>query len=148
MLQLRIVSVVYWSGFLATDPEVRVRFPGLPDFLRSNGSGTGSAQPREYNWGATWKKKERLRSRKTRLWSWGVRCADYTTHLYPQKLALTLPRSGGLSVGIVRSPTRATELLVYVTYMKSVYCQCLPSVRLTGISRETNLIKSSVIYAP
>jgi hypothetical protein len=26
-----------------------VRFPALPDFLRSNGSGTGSTQPREYN---------------------------------------------------------------------------------------------------
>jgi hypothetical protein len=29
--------------------EVRVRFPVLPDFLRSSGSGTGSTQPREYN---------------------------------------------------------------------------------------------------
>jgi hypothetical protein len=29
------------------------RFPALPDFLRSSGSGTG---PREYNGGATWKK--------------------------------------------------------------------------------------------
>jgi hypothetical protein len=28
----------------------------LPDFLRSGRSGTGSTQPREYNWGATWKK--------------------------------------------------------------------------------------------
>jgi hypothetical protein len=45
------------SEFLATDPEVRVRFPALPDFLRSSGSGTGSTQPREYNWGAVWKKK-------------------------------------------------------------------------------------------
>jgi hypothetical protein len=26
--------VVYWSGFLATDPEARVRFPALPDFLK------------------------------------------------------------------------------------------------------------------
>jgi hypothetical protein len=34
----------------------RVRFPALPDFLRSSGSGTGSTHPREYNWGATWKK--------------------------------------------------------------------------------------------
>jgi hypothetical protein len=42
-------SVVYWSEFLPTDPEVRVRFPALPDFLRSSGSGTGSNQPREYN---------------------------------------------------------------------------------------------------
>jgi hypothetical protein len=41
------------SEFLATDSEVRVRFPALPDFLRSNGSGKGSTQPHEYNWGAT-----------------------------------------------------------------------------------------------
>jgi hypothetical protein len=51
-------SVVWWSEFLATDPEARVRFPALPDFLgkkkeHSSGSGTGSTQPREYNWGAT-----------------------------------------------------------------------------------------------
>jgi hypothetical protein len=26
-------SVVWWSEFLATDPEARVRFPALPDFL-------------------------------------------------------------------------------------------------------------------
>jgi hypothetical protein len=42
---------------LATDPEVRVRFPALPDFLRSNGSGTVSTQPREYNLGAALKRK-------------------------------------------------------------------------------------------
>jgi hypothetical protein len=41
---------------VATDPEVRVRFPTLPDFLRSSGSGTGSTRPREYNRGSTWKK--------------------------------------------------------------------------------------------
>jgi hypothetical protein len=40
-----------------TDGGKVVRFPALPDFLRSNGSGTGSTLPREYIWGATWKKK-------------------------------------------------------------------------------------------
>jgi hypothetical protein len=47
-----------WSSdqFLATDPEVQVWFPALPDVLRSSGSGTESTQPREYTWGATWKK--------------------------------------------------------------------------------------------
>jgi hypothetical protein len=39
--------------FLATDPEARVQFPALPE-KKSSGSGTGSTQPREYNWGATW----------------------------------------------------------------------------------------------
>jgi hypothetical protein len=33
----------------ATDPEVRVRFRALPDFLRSSGSGMGPTQPRENN---------------------------------------------------------------------------------------------------
>jgi hypothetical protein len=33
----------------------QVRFPALPDFLRSSGSWTGSTQPREDNLGATWK---------------------------------------------------------------------------------------------
>jgi hypothetical protein len=36
-------------GLVATDPEVPVRFPALPDFVRSSGSGTESTQPREYN---------------------------------------------------------------------------------------------------
>jgi hypothetical protein len=48
--------VVWWSEFLATDPEVRVRFPALPHSLRSRGSGTGSTQHRVYNRGATFKK--------------------------------------------------------------------------------------------
>jgi hypothetical protein len=42
-------SVGQWSEFLATDPDVRIRFPALPDFLRSSGSGTGFTQPGEYN---------------------------------------------------------------------------------------------------
>jgi hypothetical protein len=35
----------------------KVRFPALPNFLKSSGSGTGSTQPCEYNWGATWMEK-------------------------------------------------------------------------------------------
>jgi hypothetical protein len=50
-------SVVLWSELLATDPEVQVRFLGLPDFPRSSGSGKGSTQPLEYNCGVTRKKK-------------------------------------------------------------------------------------------
>jgi hypothetical protein len=36
---------------------------------------------------------------------------DHATPLYSQKLALTSPTGGGRSVGIVRSRTKATELV-------------------------------------
>jgi hypothetical protein len=42
------ITITYIIIF-STDLEVRVRFPTLPDFLRSRGSGTGFTQPREYN---------------------------------------------------------------------------------------------------
>jgi hypothetical protein len=44
--------------------------------------------------------------------------ADYPTHLYPQKLALTSPTSSSRSVGVVRSLTQATEFffVLYVRY--------------------------------
>jgi hypothetical protein len=45
------------SSVLEKIQRSRVRFPALPDFLRSKGSGTGSPQARENNWGATWMKK-------------------------------------------------------------------------------------------
>jgi hypothetical protein len=41
----------------------------------------------------------------------GIRCADHATPLYPLKLALTSPTSGGRSVGIVRLQTKATEFV-------------------------------------
>jgi hypothetical protein len=34
--------------------------------------------------------------------------------IYPQELALTSPTSGGRSIGIVHSPTKATELLLRI----------------------------------
>jgi hypothetical protein len=44
----------------------------------------------------------------------GIRSANHVTPLYPQKLTLTSPTAGGLSVGMVRSRTKATEFsLVY-----------------------------------
>jgi hypothetical protein len=48
-LYAQTASAIQWSEFLATDPKVRVRFPTLPDFLRSSGSGMGSTQPRKYD---------------------------------------------------------------------------------------------------
>jgi hypothetical protein len=38
ILYIYTASVVKWSEFLATDPEARVRFPALPDFLKKNSS--------------------------------------------------------------------------------------------------------------
>jgi hypothetical protein len=41
-------SVIKWSEFLETGPEVRVRVPALTNFP-SSGSGMESTQPPEYN---------------------------------------------------------------------------------------------------
>jgi hypothetical protein len=96
---------------LATDPEVRVRFPALPAFLRSSGSGAGSTQPRDYNWGATWSKNSGsgLESRE-----YGRRNPPrwLSDILYQKKSALTSLTSGGRSVGMVRSWTQATEFSI------------------------------------
>jgi hypothetical protein len=106
-------SEVQWSEFLATDPEVRVRFLALSDFLRNSGCGTGSTQPLEYNWGATWKKSsgsclERREYGRGDTLRWPRR------FLYPQKLALTSPAIGGHSFGIVRSWTHATDFFCFL----------------------------------
>jgi hypothetical protein len=110
---------VIFLYILATDPEVRVRLPAPPDFLRSSGFGTGPTQPRDYNWDATWKNKikyGRINSGsglengdhgRRDLWRWprGI--------LSPQKLALT-STSVGRSVYIVPSRTQATEFFSLV----------------------------------
>jgi hypothetical protein len=46
--------------------------------------------------------------------------------LYPQKLALTSPTSGGRSVGIVRSRTKATEFVLFCKTMNSFKERSLP----------------------
>jgi hypothetical protein len=48
----------------------------------------------------------------------GLENRDYC--LYLQKLALTSPTNGGRSVGIVRSQTKATELVRYVIVELSI----------------------------
>ena len=99
----------------------RVRFPALPDFLSSSGSGTGFTQPREVNWGATWIKSSGSGPEKQRLTAVGIRCADYVTPLYPQKLALTSPTGGGRSVGIVRSRTKGTDFFYWLNKLLHYY---------------------------
>jgi hypothetical protein len=47
----------------------------------------------------------------------GICCADHATPHYPQKLALTSPTSGGRSVSIVCSRTKATELLLLLVLL-------------------------------
>jgi hypothetical protein len=42
-------SVVEWTEAMVGDPEVRIRFLALSDFLKISWSTTGSTQPREYN---------------------------------------------------------------------------------------------------
>jgi len=49
----------------------------------------------------------------------GTRCANHVTPLYPQKLALTSPTSGGRSVGMVRSRTKATEFHIAALVRRS-----------------------------
>jgi hypothetical protein len=77
---------------------------------KCSGSGTGFTQPREYNWGATWQKSSGscLENRE-----YGRRDPSHWPRgtLYPQKLAITSPTSGGRSVGIVRSRTQTMEFV-------------------------------------
>jgi hypothetical protein len=53
LIVLETASVVSWSEFLATGPEVPGSIPGTTRFSEIDGSGTGSTQLREYNLGAT-----------------------------------------------------------------------------------------------
>jgi hypothetical protein len=60
----------------------------------------------------------------------GIRCADHAT-LYPQKLALTSPTSGGRSAGIVRSRAKAREFFppyLYYFRLKVVEVQVLTHI--------------------
>jgi hypothetical protein len=92
---------------MATDQKVSVRFPALPDFLRSSGSGTGSTQPLSTIEELLERKSSGsgLEDRKV------IRSADYATPLYPQRLTLTSPASGYRSVDVVRSRSQATEFV-------------------------------------
>jgi hypothetical protein len=80
---------------------------------KNSWSGTGSTQPHEYNWGATWLKssgsclenREYVRRDPSRWPRWT---------LYPQKLAITSPTIGGRSVGIVFSWSQTMEFFLRV----------------------------------
>jgi hypothetical protein len=109
---IRTASVVCGQSSWLQIQRFRVWFPALPDFLRSSESGMGSTQPRENNWGATWKDSSGsgLENRKIN----GRRDSLPWPHdtLYAVKLELTSPTSGGRSVGIVRWRTEAPEFFI------------------------------------
>jgi hypothetical protein len=71
----------------------------------------GSTQRREYNWGATWKKKNSGFDLENREYRHRDPSRWLRRALYPEKLALNLPTSGGRSVGIV------SEELVFVFWV-------------------------------
>jgi hypothetical protein len=98
-----------WSSGQSSWLQIRrPRFDSRHYQKKSSGSGTGSTQTREYNWGATWYKSSgsclenrEYGHRDPSRWPCGT--------LYPQKLAITSPTSGGRLVGIFRSRTQTME---------------------------------------
>jgi hypothetical protein len=72
----------------------------------------GSTHPREYNWGATWKKCSGSGLGNLDV---GIRRAEHMTLFSPQKLALTSLTSAVHSACIVRSRTKTTNLLVIIS---------------------------------
>jgi hypothetical protein len=46
----------------------------------------------------------------------GIRRADYATTLYPRNLAVNSLTSGGRSVGVVHSWTKATEFVFFFVF--------------------------------
>jgi hypothetical protein len=87
----------------------RVRFPALPGFLRSSGSGTGSTQPHRMTEEMLEWKSNGSRSRKSKQTVVGDPLRWPRDTFYTQKLALSSPTSDSRSVGIVCLRTKATE---------------------------------------
>jgi hypothetical protein len=105
-----------WDGWLPWSPLwsrgqsswPQIRSPGFvsPHYQKKiSWSGTRSTQPREYNWGATWQKSSGSCPQNR---EYGRRDPSRwpRDNLYPQKLAIISPTSGGRSVSIVRSRTQ------------------------------------------
>jgi hypothetical protein len=102
-----------WSSGQSSWLQIRRPRFDFRHYQKNSGPGTGSTQPREYNWGATWKKScgSCLENREYGLRD-PSRCPRGT--IYPQKLTIASPTMGGRSVGIVRSQTQTMELCIYI----------------------------------
>jgi hypothetical protein len=111
VVEANVVKTDRLCGLVVRVLGYRSGGPGsIPGTIRKkqSGSGTRSTQPREYNWGATWYKSsgscleiQECGRRDPSRWPRGT--------LYPQKLAITSPTSGGRSVGIILSLTQTME---------------------------------------
>ena len=134
-----IISVLYvWKqtasvvqSFWLQIQRSRVRFPALPDFLSSSGSGTGSTQPRVVNWGASWIKSSGS-GPKTEINGHGnpLRLPRDTWH--------TSPTGNGRSVGIVRLRTKATEFFLCMKTNDPQVCPAIwPFLQMSKAGRNT-----------
>jgi hypothetical protein len=120
--------VVLWSEFLATDPEVRVRFPTLADFWKvvdlERGPLSRVSTTEELlgikSSGSSLENREYYRRDSSR-WPLDI--------LNPQKLAITSRTNGGRSVGIVRSRTEATDFFFFLVMPDEVQ-NCWPSTQI------------------
>jgi hypothetical protein len=92
---------------MAKDPEIRVRFPALPEKkvvgLERCPLSLVSTTEELLN------RKVAAPVWKTETTAVGIRRADHVTPSIRKKLAITSPTSGGRSVGIVRSRTQPME---------------------------------------
>jgi hypothetical protein len=65
-----------------------------------------------------------------------MRRTDHATPLYPHKLELTSPTSGGRSVGIVRSRTKVTELVGHLPSPRRAFQEHAPHLVITTYARD------------
>jgi hypothetical protein len=109
-----------WKFFAWIFTQNAVSFPhfNVHKFYKTQSSGTGSTQPREDNWGATWKESS-APVYKTEINGRGDSLRWPRDTLYRLKLALTSPTSGGRSVGIVRWQTKAPVFFQSHSHWKS-----------------------------